>query len=85
MGHIKISYPLYREMRDGKKQDLCKLLFSKFFPFFMDHDLYRNIVTYYGTCEEFREIKEGEIDPLYEVVVHEVKGKPNKIEFEEYK
>jgi hypothetical protein len=45
--------------------ELVHKLFSKFTPVITDDNFFTNQITYYGFCDDFREIKSGEIAPMY--------------------
>jgi hypothetical protein len=75
-GTIRISIDLIND-----NIELVHKLFSKFTPVITDDNFFTNQITYYGFCDDFREIKSGEIVPEYigvcndkgEVVFEEIK------------
>ena len=77
LGSIKISSQLIELSKKGDNR--LSILFTKFFPLKIEHDLIESIYT--GVCDNFRDLKEGETIPFYGCVIDE-KNKTMKIKEE---
>jgi hypothetical protein len=59
-GKIKISFELIND-----NIELMHKLFSKFTPVITEDNFFTGQITYYGFCDDFREINSNQIAPYY--------------------
>ena len=67
LGSIKISSQLIELSKKGDNR--LSVLFTKFFPLKIEHDLNESIYT--GVCNDFRDLEECEAIPFYEFIINE--------------
>ncbi len=65
-GTIKLSIDLIND-----NVELVHKIFSKFTPVITEDNFFTNQITYYGFCDDFREIESGEVAPVYLAMVEE--------------
>jgi hypothetical protein len=58
-----------------------QVIFSRFIPIYIENNMVLDLITYYGFCEEFDIVKEGEETPEYKIVI-EKQGKIKSLKFE---
>lgn len=79
-GLIKISDVLYQD-----NWELAFPIFKYFRPFHIDTKLYAREIVFYGECDFFEELKEGEIIPQYDAFVKKYKNGTYSVRFKRIK
>jgi len=84
VGRIKLSEPLFDEIKKGNNEYL-KTLFSVFTPIHIEYRPHYYDVVYTGICSEFKDVTEGESPPFYSAVITTDSFKNQLIKFENEK
>lgn len=68
IGQIKISRDFISDIYKTENSDLFAV-FAQFIPIYIEDNPVYNYKIYYGISNEFDEILEGEVPPLYDVIL----------------